>query len=85
MPLTTPVSYTHLDVYKRQSETCAFDLLEAEYLREVLPGEMVVVDGDKVVSRPLNNAGKVPVRQCIFELVYFARPDSCLLYTSRCV
>ena len=37
---------------------------------------MVVVDGDKVVSRPLNNAGKVPVRQCIFELVYFARPDS---------
>ena len=58
------------------SETCAFDLLEAEYLREVLPGEMVVVDGDKVVSRPLNNAGKVPVRQCIFELVYFARPDS---------
>ncbi len=56
--------------------TCAFDLLEAEYLREVLPGEMVVVDGDKVVSRPLNNAGKVPVRQCIFELVYFARPDS---------
>ena len=37
---------------------------------------MVVVDGDKVFSRSLNNAGKVPVRQCIFELVYFARPDS---------
>lgn len=64
------------DAYVFASETCAFDLLEAEYLREVLPGEMVVVDGDKVVSRPLNNAGKVPVRQCIFELVYFARPDS---------
>ena len=64
------------DAYVFASETCAFDLLEAEYLREVEPGEMVVVDGDKVFSRSLNNAGKVPVRQCIFELVYFARPDS---------
>jgi amidophosphoribosyltransferase len=56
------------------SETCALDLIEAEYLREIEPGEMVVVD-DKglrtVQTQPKQRAGK-----CIFELVYFARPDS---------
>ena len=62
--------------YVFASETCAFDLLEAEYIREVAPGEMVIVDGDTMRSRSLNDSGKVPVRQCIFELVYFARPDS---------
>ncbi len=56
------------------SETCALDLIEAEYLREVEPGEMVVVD-DKglrtVQTLPKQRSGK-----CIFELIYFARPDS---------
>src|SRR5690349_19392867 len=56
------------------SETCALDLIEAEYLREIEPGEMVVVD-DKglrtLYSLPRQRSGK-----CIFELVYFARPDS---------
>ena len=56
------------------SETCALDLIEAEYLREIEPGEMVVVD-DKglrtVATLPRQRSGK-----CIFELVYFARPDS---------
>jgi amidophosphoribosyltransferase len=59
------------------SESCAFDLLEAEYLREVEPGEMVIAgpDASNCRSVSLPHAG-VPVRQCIFELVYFARPDS---------
>jgi amidophosphoribosyltransferase len=56
------------------SETCALDLIEAEYLREVEPGEMVVVDGAglrTIQTLPRQRSGK-----CIFELVYFARPDS---------
>jgi len=59
------------------SETCAFDLIGATYLREVEPGEMIVVPRDgkgKYTSTfPLAKAEK---RRCVFEYVYFARPDS---------
>lgn len=58
------------------SETCAFDLLEAEYVRSVDPGEMIVVDGSGERSLRLEPVGATPPAQCIFELVYFARPDS---------
>ncbi|MCQ2444673.1 MAG: amidophosphoribosyltransferase [Mailhella sp.] len=58
------------------SESCAFDLLEAEYLREVEPGEMVVVEPGANAFRSIRFAEAKKVRQCIFELVYFARPDS---------
>jgi amidophosphoribosyltransferase len=56
------------------SETCALDLIEAEYLREVEPGELVVADstGLRTVARQApGRSGK-----CVFELIYFARPDS---------
>src|SRR5438105_10389876 len=56
------------------SETCALDLIEAEYIREIEPGEMVVADAEglrTIQSLPRQRSGK-----CIFELVYFARPDS---------
>jgi amidophosphoribosyltransferase len=56
------------------SETCAFDLLRAEYERDVLPGELVMVTDDGVTSRQF--ASGVPQSSCIFEHVYFARPDS---------
>lgn len=58
------------------SETCAFDLLEAEYVRSLEPGEMIVVD--KGGEKSLKLAWPLPEKpkQCIFELVYFARPDS---------
>jgi len=56
------------------SETCAFDLLHAQYERDVLPGELVMVTGDGVTSRQY--ASGVPQSSCIFEHVYFARPDS---------
>lgn len=58
------------------SETCAFDLLEADYERAVEPGEMVVVDARGERSRRLPGPRPERPRQCIFELVYFARPDS---------
>lgn len=58
------------------SETCAFDLLEADYERAVEPGEMVVVDARGERSRRLPGPHPGRPRQCIFELVYFARPDS---------
>ncbi len=58
------------------SETCALDLVRADYIREIEPGEMVVIDDDGVRSiRPFAAA---PTRRCIFEYVYFARPDSLL-------
>jgi amidophosphoribosyltransferase len=56
------------------SETCAFDLLRAEYIRDVLPGELVMVTEDGLTSRQY--ASGVPQSSCIFEQVYFARPDS---------
>jgi len=64
------------DAWVFASETCAFDLLEAEYIRDVKPGELLIVDGDDITSLKVPGADETPVRQCIFELVYFARPDS---------
>jgi amidophosphoribosyltransferase len=56
------------------SESCALDLIEAEYLREVEPGEMIVVDARGTHShRPFLPAVE---HFCIFEYIYFARPDS---------
>ena len=56
------------------SETCALDLVGAEYGREVLPGEIVIVDAAGLQSvRPFTPAA---VHHCVFEYVYFARPDS---------
>lgn len=58
------------------SEPCAFDLIGAEYVRDVEPGEMIVIDASGLSSkRPLTKAAP---RSCIFEYVYFARPDSAL-------
>jgi len=57
------------------SETCAFDITETEYLRDVEPGEMVVVDRFGIRSLyPFPKAPKPSL--CIFEYIYFARPDS---------
>jgi amidophosphoribosyltransferase len=56
------------------SESCAFDLLRAEFVRDILPGELVMVSQDGVTSRQF--ASGVEQASCIFEHVYFARPDS---------
>ncbi len=58
------------------SETCALDIIGAEFVRDVEPGEMVVLDDSGVHSlRPFPPASR---RFCIFEYIYFARPDSLL-------
>ena len=57
------------------SETCALDLIGAEFVREVEPGEVVVADEDGLRSfKPHNEPSREAL--CIFEFVYFARPDS---------
>src|ERR1700726_4056194 len=56
------------------SETCAFDLIDAEYLREVEPGEMVRISRSGLES--IRFAPEKPHQYCIFEHVYFSRPDS---------
>jgi amidophosphoribosyltransferase len=63
-----------LDTVVFASETCALDLLRAEFVRDVLPGELVMVSEDGVTSH--RYASGVPQASCIFEQVYFARPDS---------
>src|SRR2546425_4629423 len=56
------------------SETCAFDLIGATYEREVKPGELVIVGPEGITSRFYASAA--PQSSCIFEHVYFSRPDS---------
>ncbi len=62
------------DSYVLASETCAFDLLEAEYLRCVNPGEIVTIAQGNMSTTQFAEADKTT--SCIFELIYFARPDS---------
>jgi amidophosphoribosyltransferase len=56
------------------SETCAFDLIGAEYVRDIEPGEMVVLDERGVTS--LRPFVETQPAKCVFEYVYFSRPDS---------
>lgn len=64
------------DAHVVASETCAFDTIGAEYLRDVEPGEMIVVDKDGLHSEQLAKGNQ---KLDIFEFVYFARPDSILM------
>ncbi len=61
--------------YVVASETCAFDLIEAEKIRDVAPGEILIIDRDGLRSVQLRREVR---RSCVFEHVYFARPDSIL-------
>ena len=64
------------DTWLLASETCALDLMEAQAVRDIEPGEILVVDERGLRSlRPFRPA---PRLQCVFEYVYFARPDSVL-------
>jgi amidophosphoribosyltransferase len=69
--LTTPGGFVSWLV---ASETCAFDLLNAQYVREIEPGEMVRISKSGIES--VHFAAEKPLQQCIFEHVYFSRPDS---------
>ncbi len=62
------------DAWILSSETCAFDIIGAEFVRDVEPGEIVIIDYKGLHSiKPFT---KKPNRFCIFEYIYFARPDS---------
>jgi amidophosphoribosyltransferase len=62
------------DAHVIASEPTAFDLIGAEFVRDVEPGEMIIIDDGGVRSRRL--VEKAPPHMCVFEYVYFARPDS---------
>jgi amidophosphoribosyltransferase len=62
------------DTWIVSSETCAFELLEAEFVRDVEPGEMVIID--KTGAETFRPFAPQASHRCVFEWVYFARPDS---------
>jgi amidophosphoribosyltransferase len=60
------------------SETCAFDLIGAKFVREIEPGEILMINPDGIRSfKPFPSK---PLHQCIFEFIYFARPDSFIFH-----
>ncbi len=63
------------DGYVIASETCALNIAGAKFIREILPGELVEIGPDGVKAEQLLEAAPTPA-PCVFELVYFARPDS---------
>jgi amidophosphoribosyltransferase len=69
-----PATDTNPETWMVASETCAFDLLNAQYVREIEPGEMVRISKSGIES--IHFAPQKPHQHCIFEHVYFARPDS---------
>ncbi len=81
-----PLCLGKLDgAYIVASETCVMDLIEAEFIREVEPGELILINEDGVQSFfPFK---KVETKHCVFEHIYFARPDSFLfgehVYSAR--
>ncbi|MDD3289817.1 MAG: amidophosphoribosyltransferase [Eubacteriales bacterium] len=72
-----PLCYgqTEDGTYIVASESCALDAVGATMVRDILPGEIVVFQKDGVRSIK-DHCGKKPSRFCVFELIYFARPDS---------
>lgn len=68
---------TIIDDYVVASETCALDAVSANYLRDVNPGEIVVIDSNGLTSYMMDDLPEES-KMCIFEYVYFARHDSVL-------
>ncbi|OGX36542.1 MAG: amidophosphoribosyltransferase [Omnitrophica WOR_2 bacterium RIFCSPLOWO2_12_FULL_50_9] len=62
--------------YILSSESCALDLIRAQFIREIEPGEIVFIKGKNIESVFLPHRDKAKRAHCIFEYVYFARPDS---------
>ena len=60
--------------YAIASESCAFDMMEGEFIRDVKPGEIVIIEGETLTSVDADTGGINAI--CSFEYVYFARPDS---------
>ncbi len=78
-----PLSIGKVDgAYVVASETCAFDLIGAEYIRDVAPGEMVIINQNGI--RSIAALQSIRKAFCVFEFIYFARPDS-YIFNHTCV
>jgi amidophosphoribosyltransferase len=68
------------DAFLVASETCAFDIQRAEFLREVEAGEMIVIDDESIKTNEIKSfrisKNVAPQKHCVFEYIYFSRPDS---------
>ncbi|MBZ9570527.1 amidophosphoribosyltransferase [Methanobrevibacter sp. TMH8] len=64
------------DIFIVASETVAFDVIGANFIRDVKPGEIIYFDNDKINSHIIEKAATTKNSHCMFEYVYFARPDS---------
>ncbi|KAF0178624.1 MAG: amidophosphoribosyltransferase, partial [Nitrospirae bacterium] len=70
-----PLALGRIDgAYVVASETCAFDIIGAEYLRDIEPGEMIVINENGIESRKILQSERRAF--CVFEFIYFSRPDS---------
>ena len=58
------------------SETCALDSIGASFIRDILPGEILTVTGDNVITSDTSRCERSTKNLCVFEYIYFARPDS---------
>ncbi|MFZ0456123.1 MAG: amidophosphoribosyltransferase [Ignavibacteriaceae bacterium] len=63
------------------SETCAFDIMSAKFIREIEPGEMIIIDNEALEKNEVKSTHYLPFnsvskKHCIFEYIYFSRPDS---------
>jgi amidophosphoribosyltransferase len=78
-----PLSVGKVDgAYVIASETCALDLIGAEYVRDVEPGEMIIINENGLTSSKILQSTKTA--HCVFEFIYFARPDS-YIFNHICV
>lgn len=68
------------DSFLVASETCAFDIQSAEFIREIEPGELVVIDDETIKTNKIKSYAVKPgpdqKKHCVFEYIYFSRPDS---------
>ena len=76
-----PLSLGKLDdAFLIASETCAFDIQHADFVREVQPGELIVIDNESIKTKQIKsyriNGNPEPKKYCVFEYIYFSRPDS---------
>ncbi|MBM3861671.1 MAG: amidophosphoribosyltransferase [Verrucomicrobia bacterium] len=76
LPVTGVEGTAHRMAYVLASETCALDLIEAEFVRDIAPGEIILINKDGVHSINPWAGTQQPRAFCIFEYIYFARPDS---------
>ena len=76
-----PLSVARLNnAFVVASETCAFDIMQAKFIREVEPGEIIIIDDEAfetgIIKSQQINGIVPPQKHCIFEYIYFSRPDS---------